>query len=135
MSQLEAQLKQLRPSLFDVGPLEAQIILAYGVFNILIGPALALVPRSVVFLPNWVWGAIFTALGVWMVWALLTNNWHMSRLSLLVGILVKSIWLVALVLLSLVDHSWTVTLVWAAFAWIQILCYVYFPTGNGHVSK
>ena len=133
MSELEAKLKELRPSLFDISKLEAHIILAYGVFNVLVGPILITLPRAdniSVLLPVPIWGVIFMLLGVWMLASLWTNNWQATRDSLLAGITVKTVWLIALLFVAM-RSNWSVALLWGIFTWIQIVCYVYFP-GNGH---
>ena len=135
MQDLEGKLRELRPSLFDVSKVEAHIILAYGIFNLLIGPVLITLPQSSlpIILPLPVWGLIYTALGVWMLTSLYLNEWQWAKASLLIGITIKTIWLIALILIA-VKSNWAVALLWSVFTWIQIICYVFFP-GNGHVKR
>lgn len=122
---------EAKPSLFSINPLEAQVILAYGIFNLLIGPVLgAIHTRSIVILPYSVWGMVFVILGAWMIGGLVFNNWNMLKKSLLVGVTVKMMWLIGLLFVG----SWSLVVLWSIFAWIQILCYVYFPR-NGYANQ
>lgn len=128
MAELESQLNKLRPSLFEVSPLEAYFILGYGIFNIVIALFLFPVPGRIAFLSYPEWAVIFIFLGVWMLYAIFRNKWPLARASLIAGVLVKSTLLIAVIAMG----NWIIASVWGLLTFLQVICYVFFPLGDGH---
>lgn len=116
-----------RPSLFSASPLLAHTILTYAIFNILLLPAFLASKPFEVIIPLWAWGWVFAVLGIWMMVSLFQNYFDSLRFSLLTGVSIKVVWLIALLL----ERSWAVALLWTAFVWLQILCVIYFPYSGG----
>lgn len=137
MSELEKQIRKARPSLRMVTPLAHWIITIFAYFNILLGLALFLAldqtrvsaPLLIVngFFTYKFWGVVFILIGVLKLFALKTNNWKLSRKSLLVGVSIKAAWALALVVRSTTSPgTWLVTIIWVALAAIQITTYIFF---------
>lgn len=137
MTTLEKQIQQARPSLKMVTPLVHWIIIIYAYFNIIFGLSLffaidqtkisaSLLIVNDIFSYKF-WGVIFIAIGILKLFALKTNNWNLSRKSLLVGVSIKAAWAVALVVRSLTSPgTFLVSIIWVALAMIQIVTFIFF---------
>jgi hypothetical protein len=120
MRSLHQQLMSVRPALRQVAPLTHAICWGYAVINIGIGLGMMFlyettVPIAVANILSYPqWGGIFLALGLYAVYALLTNKWAAIALIFRVFEAPPTI---------------IITLVWLFFAFIQGAVYVYFlPT-------
>lgn len=134
---LRKQLREARPNLRAVSPMSFWFILIMGAFNLFIGTAFmfALDPdtndptfRAVTqFIPFGVWGALFFILGVLKLWSLKINSWKMARYTLLVGVMMKSSWAIALTIRTFIqpDNAF-LNATWLALAFTQMVCYIYF---------
>lgn len=134
---LRQQLREARPSLRAVSPVSFWFIMLMGLFNMFIGAAFifALDPdtddvtfRAITqFIPFGVWGILFFVLGVLKLWSLKTNNWWLSRHTLLLGVVMKSSWAVALTIRTFIhpDNAF-LNATWVALTITQIVCYIYF---------
>jgi len=137
MTTIEKQIQKARPLLKTVTPLAHWIITIFAYFNILLGISLffavdqskitaSLIIVNDIFSYRF-WGVIFIAIGVLKIFALKTNNWDLSRKSLLVGVSIKAAWALALVVRSLTSPgTWLVTIIWLALASIQIVTFIFF---------
>lgn len=134
---LEKKLQHARPQLKVVTPLAHWIIVVYAIFNILLGISfiLALDQQKIVapllivneFFNYRFWGIVFIFVGLLKLFALKTNNWNLSRQSLLVGVSIKAAWALALIFRSLTSPgTWLVTIIWLALAAIQIVTFIFF---------
>lgn len=138
MNETARKLKALRPSLWLVSPLTAAIVLGYGIINILLGVGLFSYvnpsPNALFAIINsvmtyQVWGSIFIVLGLFKLYSLAMNNWRMMRISLIIGIVVKSIWAIALFFRYLDGGSILLLIIWLFFAYVQLVTYINFtPT-------
>lgn len=134
---LKKQIQEARPSLRAVSPVSFWFIMLMGLFNLFIGSAFmfALDPdtddltfRAITqFIPFGVWGALFVALGIAKLWSLKTNNWKLARYTLLLGVVMKSSWAVALTIRTFYqpDNAF-LNATWLALAITQVICYIYF---------
>jgi hypothetical protein len=78
-----------------------------------------------------VWGLLFIGLGILKLYSLLANKWELARQSLIVGVLVKATWAVALTIRSLVSPGTLfVNFIWIALALIQMVTYIFFMPPN-----
>ena len=131
------QIRAARPSLRLVSPISYWFVILMGVFNILIGTAFitslseltdgsALRAVSKI-IPFDMWGFLFILLGVTKLYSIITNSWSLARYSLLAGVLLKSVWAVALVIRSFYEEDVLfTTYMWISMATTQIICYIYF---------
>lgn len=133
MANLEQAMRKIRPSLRIVAPLTYYICWGYALVNILIGIGLFLLqhpaaPIAVAEILSYKeWGFIFIAIGVIGLHGLLGNRWNLTRNVLLAGILVKSIWMIALIVRSIIVPETTlITAVWIFLAYVQVLTYIFF---------
>lgn len=137
MTTLEKQIKQARPSLKVVTPLVHWVITIYAYFNIIFGLSLffaidqtkisaSLLIVNDIFSYKF-WGVIFIAIGIIKLFALKTNNWDLSRKSLLLGVSIKAAWAVALIVRSLTSPgTFLVSIIWVALAAIQVVTFIFF---------
>jgi len=148
MSHIEKQLQAARPNLKVVSPLSHWIILVMGVFNIVFGLSLMLAfdadrlsaPLLIVndLFTFKFWGVLFIALGILKLYSLKTNNWKLSRQTLIMGVSVKAAWAVALTIRSFVSPGTLIlNLLWVTIALIQMGCYIFFmpPATQTNVQK
>lgn len=141
MTTLEKQILKARPSLKVVTPLAFWIIVVYAVFNILLGISLFFaidqtkITASLIIVNDFFtyrfWGIVFIAIGILKLIALKTNNWSLSRKSLLVGVSIKAAWALALIFRSITSPgTWLVTIIWLALSAIQVITFIFFmPPG------
>ena len=131
------QIRAARPSLRLVSPISYWFVILMGVFNVLLGIAfitslseltndLALRAVSKI-IPFDMWGFLFILLGVAKLYSIITNSWSIARYSLLAGVLLKSVWAVALVIRSFYEEDCLLTTyMWISMAITLIICYIYF---------
>lgn len=136
-SQLHKELQKARPKLRQVTPLAHAVLLVYAFFNIFLGISLFVtIDQSRITAPLLIvnnvfnykfWGVMFVVLGLTKLFALKTNNWDLSRKSLLFGVAIKAAWALALVVRSTANAgTWLITLMWLALAAIQIVTFIFF---------
>lgn len=137
MTSIEKEIQKARPSLKMVTPLAHAIILVFAVFNILFGLSLFFaidqtkITASLLIVNNVFsykfWGVVFILIGLLKLFALKTNNWDLSRKSLIVGVAIKAAWAVALVVRSFTSPgTFLVSIIWVALAAIQISTFIFF---------
>jgi hypothetical protein len=137
MTNIQKQIQQARPRLRQVTPLVHWIITVYAYFNILLGISLFLavdqskITASLIIVNDIFsykfWGIVFIAIGILKLFALKTNNWDLSRKSLLVGVSIKAAWALALIIRSFTSPgTFLVTIIWFALAAIQIITFIFF---------
>lgn len=138
MHEVKHQIKELRPSLRIVAPLTWYIILGFGILNLVLGLSLMKysfgTPLSIVsrYTPLPLYGVFFVVLGIFMLYNLQRNNWKILRRLLLCGLLIKTIWLYALVVRSFQGGNAIVLSLWLFITYIQAIAYIYFiPTQKG----
>lgn len=131
------ELRKLRPRLRTVAPHSYWFVMLLGVFNLLFGASLmAAVDKGKTnssllivndFFTFQMWGAVFILLGVLKLSALRLNRWRLARLTLMMGVVVKAAWMVALVIRVFVSPGTVIiALLWMTLATAQMLCYIYF---------
>ena len=134
---LAKEIQKARPNLRTVTPLAHAVLVVYALFNIFLGISLFVtIDQSRVTAPLLIvnevfnykfWGIIFVLLGCVKLFAIKTNNWDLSRKSLLLGVAIKAAWALALVVRSTAHAgTWLITLMWLALAAVQIVTFIFF---------
>lgn len=136
-----AELAKARPTLKMVSPMSHWFVSIMGVFNILLGLTLmfgidknrlsaSLIIVNEVFSYTF-WGVVFITIGVVKLFALFTNNWKLSRQSLILGVSIKAMWAVALIFRIFISPGTVfITLLWLTVAALQMTCYIFFMPPN-----
>lgn len=129
------EIRQARPSLRLAAPLTYKISLGFGLLNIGIATALfqqpdfggLVIERGVFTTTFWAWVFLTMATGVFV--GLFINSWRLTRWFLMVGLLVKSLFMYALIDLGL-RSGFSVVLgvliLWMFLTWVQFWTVVYF---------
>lgn len=126
---------KVRPKLSLVSPLVSYICWGYAAVNVLLGLGMyflylknPVVPIAVANIFSYqVWGIIFAGLGIITAFGLVTNNWVVTKNTQIVGVLVKTIWLIALIIRCFISpQSILITAVWFFLTYIQVGVYLYF---------
>lgn len=133
MTDIEAHIKAARPGLHSIAPLAYSICWGYAATNIILGLGMfflyetrvSLAVASLLSYPAW--GVIFVGLGLGKIYGLTQNNWSFTKHMLMGGLIVKSVWAIALIIRCItVPQTIIVTVLWLFFAYIQAATYVYF---------
>ena len=143
MATLETKINQIRPRLSRIAPLTSYLCWCFVAINLLLGLGMYLlyntpVPIAVASVLSYhQWGIVFGAIGVIMGYALIMNDWLLLRRMHIVGIFVKSTWLIALIVRCLAaPQTILITVIWTFLAAVQLGVYVYFfpprSPGEGH---
>jgi hypothetical protein len=130
-------IRKARPKLKQVSPLSYHIILVMAIFNIALGLTLIYgidqnrLSASLIIVNNLLsyhfWGTVFIAVGILKLFALKTNNWNLSRKTLLLGVSIKAMWAVALIFRIFVSPGTVfITVTWLCIAALQMSCYIFF---------
>lgn len=147
MNKLAAQLAQARPRLKQVSPLSYWVIMIMAIFNIALGFTLIYgidrnrLSASLIIVNNILtyqfWGVVFILIGLLKLYAIKSNNWNLSRKSLLVGVSVKAMWAVALIFRIFISPGTVfITLLWLCVAALQMACYIFFmPPSINHYNQ
>ena len=141
--ELDNRLRHMRPSLFLVAPLTYCICWGYAVVNILLGvglfefyqPVAPIAIANILTYPQW--GVLFFLAGIIGVYSLLTNRWKLAQNIQFVGVLIKSVWAIALVVRCFSEPSTLViTAIWLFLTFIQVVTYIFFvPKPNSGEKK
>ena len=134
---IERKIREVRPKLRRIRPLPYWIIVIYALFNLILGFSLfiafdqqrlsasLLIVNEV--LTYRVWGVVFMGLGILKLFSLFTNNWELSRRTLLVGVVIKAAWAIALTVRSFVSPGTLIlNLMWVSLALIQVVTFIFF---------
>jgi hypothetical protein len=135
------ELAKARPTLRQVSPLSHYFVLIMAVFNIVLGLTLiygidkSRLSASLIIVNNifsyHFWGVVFITIGIIKLFALKTNNWGLSRKSLLLGVSVKAAWAVALTFRIFISPGTVfITACWLCIAALQMACYIFFMPPN-----
>lgn len=136
-----AELAKARPTLRMVSPQSHWFVFIMGVFNVALGLTLLfgldksrlsapLIVVNEVFSYTF-WAVVFITIGVVKLYALATNNWWLSRKTLLLGVSVKAMWAVALIFRIFISPGTVfLTLMWLTIAALQMVCYIFFMPPN-----
>lgn len=133
MTEISKQLQQARPSIVAGAPLASRIVMGFGVFNTLLGSGFYLLktPSTLVIVNDIFsfkfWGFIYIFIGLSHLWSLWRRSWVGVRRSLLSGVLVKSLFWVALIIQS-VRHpveSLSILFIWTFIVYMQAVTYAY----------
>lgn len=125
-----------RPKLREIAPVVYFGSWGFVVFNVFFlapayfsgaGRGLALI--STLLNPTF-WGVVFLSIGLALGYGLLTNNWKITRGSLMVGLFVKLLWAYALLPTVFISFS-SIGIVglWLLVSFIQSLFIIYFVPG------
>ncbi|MFA5172581.1 MAG: hypothetical protein WC426_13550 [Sulfuriferula sp.] len=138
MQEIKQQIKELRPGLRQVAPLTWSIILGFGILNLVLGASLMYYPLGkpvaiiTPYTPLALYGLIFVVLGVFMLLNLYKNNWKWLRRLLIIGVLIKSVWLFALVLRLFDGGNAIILALWLFLTHVQAMTYIHFiPASKG----
>lgn len=130
---IERKLHQARPGLRLYNPIVFWICWGYAVVNIILGLGMIFLYHTPIdlaiasLLSYPAWGGLFLLTAVVGAYSLITNNWNLCRKALILGIILKSIWGIALVVRCLeAPQTILITAVWFFFTYIQTLTYVFF---------
>lgn len=137
MTAIDKAIQKARPRLKVVTPLAYWVTAIYAFFNLLLGLSfLIAIDQSRITAPLIIvndilnyrfWGVIFIGIGLIKLFALHTNNWDLSRRSLIIGVSIKAAWALALVIRSFTSPgTWLITIIWFALVAIQIVTYIFF---------
>lgn len=134
MTNINKKLKNARPRLFTIAPLTTSVCWGFSIVNIVIGLAMIIIYKGTIapipiadVLSYRLWGAVFLSMGLFGAISLIRNNWRITRWVQLLGILVKSIWLIALIVRCFYyPQTVLITAVWFFFAYIQAMVYIFF---------
>ena len=137
MNETHKSILHARPKLRTVSPLAYWITFILAVFNVILGVSLFVsfdahriaTPLIIVndLFTYQFWGVIFASLGVFKFWALFTNNWKMARQSLIMGVVLKATWAIALTIRTIISPGTLfINLIWIALALIQSMTYIFF---------
>jgi len=130
MTQIDRQLKEVRPSLRLVAPHTFYTGLGFAVFNIVMGAisfnylSSRLTLIGVVGIKTW--AVLFECIGLLFFYSLVINNWRLLRQLMLIGICVKTAWLMEL----LADQKFVLSTLWLLILYLQCLNYIYFTPVN-----
>lgn len=136
-SKLAKELQAARPSLRLVSPLSWWTVLVMAVFNVILGLSFIFLvdqsrfsaPLLIVnqYLSFSLWGWVFIGIGLLKAYSLWANNWDLARRSLIVGVSIKSAWMVALTIRTLISPGTLfLNLTWITIALLQMGAYVWF---------
>jgi len=76
-------------------------------------------------------GILFFLTGIVSIYSLLKNYWKLTRSLLLVGVVLKAVWAIALIIRCIQDpRTIVITVVWLLFLYIQAITYIYFLPKN-----
>lgn len=132
---IDKKIEKARPRLSIVAPLThaiivcfifGNILIGYGLFTTHVGETARRVPIVNDYLTFEVYGVMFMSLTVLMAYGLFKNNWALLRKSLIFGVLLKSVWTVALVFAVLRGGSIAILGAWATLLALQMVTYIYF---------
>lgn len=141
MNKLVHELREARPSLRMVTPMSYYFVLIMAIFNIVLGFTLmygidkSRLSASLIIVNEFTsytfWGIVFIALGLLKIYSLVTNNWWLSRKTLIFGVSIKAMWSVALIFRIFISPgSLFLTLCWLCIATLQMTCYIFFMPPN-----
>lgn len=137
MTEIARKLRGLRPKLKEIAPLPAAIMRGYIAVNLILGAGLMSFtnPTGVPFpivnnvLTFQVWGMVFIALGLFKLYSYLRNDFDLMKISLVIGLVVKSTWAVALIIRAFDGGGLLLLAIWLFFAYVQGMTYMHFiPT-------
>lgn len=138
MQEVKTKLKELRPGLREVAPLTWSLILGFGILNLVLGVSLMTYPLGqqvaivTTYTPLPLHGLYFVILGALMLVNLWRNNWKWLRILLLAGLLIKAVWLFALVVRLFTGGNAITLSLWLFITHVQAVAYVHFiPTPKG----
>lgn len=139
MTDLNKQLRDIRPPLRIAAPLTFYVTLGYAVFNIVLGSLLFKTDLShlltfVGLINATIWACIFLAYGLTMAAILKYNNWSVTRRFILVGITIKTMWLLELLVEALAGRGFVLVFIWSLLLYLQIISYIYFTPVKQHVK-
>lgn len=130
MSNIDRTLKDIRPSIRAIAPLTYYICWGFALFNIAVSiPLYRLneVNFSIVgAISIKVWAVIFLLMGLVKLWSLIVNNWKLARTLLIVGVAIKSAWLMELLARTVNGKSFILVAIWALLIYLESTTYVHF---------
>lgn len=143
---LNKKLVQLRPSVhevlrYDISILAHSMSWGFAASNLLLflgfvtlkAPISLIIANSV--LTTTLWAYIFGVLGVIMVYSLLVKKYKILRYSMLIGVFIKMVWLIALLLRIQLGGSLLIVVLWALVTYTQFSLYIFFYSGtNNHAA-
>ena len=141
------QIREARPKLHMFSPLSFWLVVIFAIFNLTIGSMFIIDSDRFATIPPYltinpyitydIWGIIFFAIGVIQAWSLYRNNWSMIRKSMLIGVLTKSVWVIAIFIQSqFIPATLFPAYAWTALTAIQIATFIFFlpvsPSADSH---
>lgn len=133
MGNVDKLIMQARPKLSKAAPMVYWISLGYGVVNVVLGAGLYLLDAKIGFVivgsifTLEVWGTAFGVLGLGMLFSLYRNDWRLLRTFMILGLIVKLMWLIALIIRIADGGSLLLVSIWLFFAYIQVITIIFSP--------
>lgn len=136
------KLRQARPSLSLKAPLTHKIVWGFVVFNLWIAYSIysqvnLVSPVVVWWFTQEFWTGVFAFLSLSLWFGIYLNDWRLIKWSMSLGLLVKSVWTYALIVMGIQYGLAAVSGIiglWLFATWIQLICLIYF-TPNGTVYE
>lgn len=133
MSKVDKLILQARPPLSKVAPIVFWVSLGYGIVNLVLAVGMynfnPTVGLAIVtgFFTYQFWAAVFLVAGIGMLYAIHKNDWLMLRGFLIIGLVVKLMWLIALIFRVLEGGSIFLVAIWLFFAYVQAITIIFMP--------
>ena len=137
---VERRIQSIRPPLRLVAPLTFYVTLGYGLFNLALGgllyhTRLATTLRITGVLSVRWWGFIFGLHGLITLYALFLNNWTRTKQLMVVGALIKTVWLMELISEAILGSSIILVFIWGLLLYVQVATYIYFTPVNNYAGR
>lgn len=138
MDDIERAIKDIRPSLKAVAPITYYCCWVFAVFNVAVSIPLFNVNETsfviVGAISLQIWSTVFMVMGLTIAYSLMVNSWRLSRALMLIGVFVKSAWLMELIARTTSGKSFILVVIWATLIGLQGVIFTYFtPIGTRHV--
>jgi hypothetical protein len=126
-------LGKVRPRLRIADAKTYYISWGYAIVNIVLGLGMFFlyetrIPLVVVNVLSYKqWGVLFLILGMLKAYSLLSNRWNMIKQLMILGLILKIFWGIALVIRCIIaPQTILITGVWLIFLYVESVIYIYF---------
>lgn len=134
MRDINKTLKEIRPHLRQVAPLTYYTCWGFAIFNMSVAIPLFRINQETFLIVGVislkVWALLFTSMGLLMAYALVRNDWKLTRGLMIIGVGIKASWLMELLVRATSGKSFVLATIWALLVYLQFISYLYFtPVG------
>lgn len=130
MDNIDKVLRDIRPKLRVVAPLTYFISWGFAIFNVAISVPLYRINEEsfliVGVVSTKIWAAAFFVMGFLIMYALLKNKWKLDQNLMLLGVFLKSAWLMELIARTVNGKSFILVAIWSLLLYLQFVAYLYF---------